>query len=193
MKNRLYRNQQGITGLETAIILIAFVVVAAVFAYSVLSAGLFASEKSSEAVYKGLEEVKSTIIVDGALVAYEGTGCVDRITFSVRLAQKGDPVDFTPNSGLTAGQNKVVISYLDKDQKHDDLTWTLTRLGACGPDYLLGNDEQFQITISGLEALLDPDLQENTDFSITMMPPQGASLTAERTTPPHIDSVMILQ
>jgi len=33
--------QEGITGLKTAIILIAFVIVASVFAYVVLSAGLF--------------------------------------------------------------------------------------------------------------------------------------------------------
>ena len=36
----LSRDEKGITGLETAIILIAFVVVAAVFAYTTLSAGL---------------------------------------------------------------------------------------------------------------------------------------------------------
>jgi len=39
-------NQRGITGLETAIILIAFVVVASVFAFTVLSTGIFASERS---------------------------------------------------------------------------------------------------------------------------------------------------
>ncbi len=44
------RDEKGITGLETAIILIAFVVVAAVFAYTALSAGLFSTQKSQEAV-----------------------------------------------------------------------------------------------------------------------------------------------
>jgi flagellin-like protein len=34
---KLHKNQQGITGLETAIVLIAFVVVASVFAFAVLS------------------------------------------------------------------------------------------------------------------------------------------------------------
>ena len=53
----IYTSQKGITGLETAIILIAFVVVAAVFAYTVLSAGLFATQKSQEAVYSGLEKI----------------------------------------------------------------------------------------------------------------------------------------
>ena len=38
------RDQRGITGLETAIILIAFVVVASVFAYTVLSAGVLSAD-----------------------------------------------------------------------------------------------------------------------------------------------------
>ncbi len=66
-------NQKGITGLETAIILIAFVVVAAVFAYTVLSAGLFATQKSSEAVYAGLEETQSTLELRGGVTAYAST------------------------------------------------------------------------------------------------------------------------
>ena len=47
MFKKFFRHEKGITGLETAIILIAFVVVAAVFAYTALSAGLFATQKSS--------------------------------------------------------------------------------------------------------------------------------------------------
>ena len=39
-------SQRGITGLETAIILIAFVVVASVFAFTVISTGIFTSETS---------------------------------------------------------------------------------------------------------------------------------------------------
>ena len=54
------RSARGITGLQTAIILIAFVVVASVFAFTVLSTGIFASERSKETVYAGLQEAKST-------------------------------------------------------------------------------------------------------------------------------------
>ncbi len=53
---RLRGDSRGITGLETAIILIAFVVVASVFAYTVLSAGIFSSEKGKEAVHSGLKQ-----------------------------------------------------------------------------------------------------------------------------------------
>lgn len=69
LTRKIDKNQGGITGLETAIILIAFVVVAAVFAYTVLSAGLFSSQKSSEAVYAGLEETQSTLELKGAVLA----------------------------------------------------------------------------------------------------------------------------
>ena len=43
---RVSKDQRGITGLETAIVLIAFVVVASVFAYAVITTGLFSSEKA---------------------------------------------------------------------------------------------------------------------------------------------------
>jgi flagellin-like protein len=68
LKN-IYKEQKGITGLETAIILIAFVVVAAVFAYTVLSAGLFSTQKSQEAVYSGLQETQNTLVVKGGVLS----------------------------------------------------------------------------------------------------------------------------
>jgi hypothetical protein len=47
---RVFRDQTGVTGLETAIILIAFVVVASVFAFTVLSTGIFSAERGKETV-----------------------------------------------------------------------------------------------------------------------------------------------
>jgi flagellin FlaB len=48
-------NEQGVTGLETAIILIAFVVVASVFAFTVLSTGIFSAERGKETAHAGLK------------------------------------------------------------------------------------------------------------------------------------------
>lgn len=42
----LLKGQRGITAIETAIIMIAFIVIASVFAYSVLSAGMFSTQSS---------------------------------------------------------------------------------------------------------------------------------------------------
>ena len=62
-------DQRGVTGLETAIILIAFVVVASVFAFTVLSTGIFSAERGKETIYAGLKEARSTIELKGSVIA----------------------------------------------------------------------------------------------------------------------------
>ena len=62
-------DQRGVTGLETAIILIAFVVVASVFAFTVLSTGIFSAERGKETVFAGLQEARGTIEPKGSLIA----------------------------------------------------------------------------------------------------------------------------
>ena len=69
LARKMQRDERGITGLETAIILIAFVVVASVFAYTVLSAGIFSAQKGQEAVYTGLQQARSTLELKGDVVA----------------------------------------------------------------------------------------------------------------------------
>jgi flagellin-like protein len=89
----LRNGRQGITGLETAIILIAFVVVAAVFAYTVLSAGIFSTQKSQETIYSGLQQTASTMEIKGGVLLRNrvvdetvGTGDGSDTTFYVRYA-----------------------------------------------------------------------------------------------------------
>jgi flagellin FlaB len=69
---RLILEQSGITGLETAIVLIAFVVVAAVFAFTVLTTGLFTSEKAKETTMAGVASASSTLSVKGSVTAIGG-------------------------------------------------------------------------------------------------------------------------
>jgi flagellin FlaB len=70
---RRSREERGITGLETAIVLIAFVVVAAVFAFVVLSTGLFSSERSKETVYAGLAKTRGSMELTGGVIAASNT------------------------------------------------------------------------------------------------------------------------
>jgi len=210
----LYRGERGITGLETAIILIAFVVVAAVFAYTVLSAGLFSTQKSQEAIYSGLEEAQSTLEIKGGVIAKaENTGAsgyLSQLTFTVSNALGGEPINFTApvaasdNTGVadtSSSNNVVVISYIDQDQRVEDLYWTVTKLGNADTDDLLESNEKFQITIGNdtanqgggnLVDALNPDLTVSKSFTIEVKTPVGAVLTFERTTPAYIDSVMHL-
>jgi len=209
---KIHRGQQGITGLETAIILIAFVVVAAVFAYTVLSAGLFATQKSQEAVYSGLKEARSTLELRGGVIATANTtgdsGNIKQVSFTVSGVLGGEPMDFTPPTadsatGLAASgsSNKVVLSYIDQDQHVNDLYWTVTKLGNADADNLLEQNEKFKITVgsdtagAGAGNLIDAlttDLTVNKTFSVVVGTPVGAVLEIERTTPAYIDTIMNL-
>ena len=66
---RFGRDERGITGLETAIVLIAFVVVSSVFAFAALSTGLFSSDKAKETISADLAESRGTLELKGSVVA----------------------------------------------------------------------------------------------------------------------------
>ena len=92
--NKFYRDDSGITGLETAIILIAFVVVAAVFAFTVMTTGLFSTEKAKTTAQAALTEASSSFITKGAVTATcdDAAACayVNSITFTMALASGAD-------------------------------------------------------------------------------------------------------
>src|SRR5512137_1738399 len=112
----LHEDERGITALETAIILMAFVVVASVFAYTVLSAGIFSSQKGQEAVYAGLSEARATMEIKGSMFAYGNTSgntsTVTAVSFTLTNAMKGQAIDLTSNLG--GNESVTIISYTDK-------------------------------------------------------------------------------
>ena len=69
----LVKDQRGVTGLETVIILIAFVVVASVFAFTVLSTGIFSAERGKETLFAGLKEAQGSLGMQGSVVANGAT------------------------------------------------------------------------------------------------------------------------
>lgn len=194
---KLRDSQKGITGLETAIILIAFVVVAAVFAYTVLSAGLFATGKSSESVYSGLKSSQSTLQLSGAVFGYDtdDNEYLDKLEFTLKLAQGGAPMNFTPGTPASS-KNKVVIAYSGSSQYKEELAWSKTAMGTDDGDDILEENEIFRITIDHLEdgAVngLTPNLKRKQQFVIEVKPAIGATLTIERRLPNGIDMVMNL-
>ena len=63
MLKKSYADNRGITGLETAIILIAFIVVAAVFAFTVMTTGLFSTEKAKTTAQAGIAEATGALFL----------------------------------------------------------------------------------------------------------------------------------
>ncbi len=150
--DRTLRDESGLSALETAIVLIAFVVVASVFAFTMLSAGMFSTERSKEAVYAGLEEVRGSMELRGSIVvtATAAGGNVDAIIFTVSNVAGGDAIDLTPNTTADDDGHKVVIDYRDSSQVKSGLVWSVDWLVSADEDYILEEGELAQITIAGL-------------------------------------------
>ncbi len=193
----LSKDQHGMTGLETAIILIAFVTVAAVFGYAVLSAGLFSAERGKETIYAGLNEAKSNMELSGSVVAtsVDNTN-VKSILFTVKNAIAGNPIDMTPNSGATAGQNKCVVSLTTDKDYINNVKWTKTAVGADNGNDLLETGEQFEITVDvtdlGSAGPLSENLTINSKFNLQVKPALGSTITIQRTLPASIGPIMDL-
>ena len=89
---RLIRDERGITGVESAIVLIAFVVVSSVFAFAVLSTGLFSTDKAKSTILASLGRASGTLEVLGVRATITmttttaqsiGTGDGSTTTFSM--------------------------------------------------------------------------------------------------------------
>ncbi len=187
------------TGLETAIILIAFVTVAAVFGYAVLSAGLFSAERGKEVIFAGVEQAKSNLEVSGSVIGYadNATQTLTNLIVTVKNAVAGNPIDMTPNWGATAGQNKTVISLKTENEYWPNIAWNIVPIGASDGDNLLEVGEQFQIeidlnNIDGRNSPLLAPLGPNDKFSLQVKPALGSTIIVQRTLPPELDAVMDL-
>ena len=89
---KFLKDERGVTALETAIILIAFVVVASIFAFTILSTGTFLTERSKEAAYAGLQEVRGSMELKGSVVL-ETTGTY--VVFNLANIAGGSSVDLS--------------------------------------------------------------------------------------------------
>ena len=192
------RDQRGVTGLETAIILIAFVVVASVFAYTVLSAGIFSAEKGKEAIHSGLESARSSMELVGPVVAKDNNadGDVQELIFIIANVLQGEPINLIITTdadadGLLSDESTklhtTIVSYIDRNQEVTDIAWTQSQLGQGDDDDLLEFGEKYEITVN--VANLATRLNANDTFTIEMKPAKGSSLIIERTTPAVIDKV----
>ena len=174
----LLKGQRGITGLETAIVLIAFVVVSSTFAFAALSTGLFSADKSKETISAGLSEATGTMQQVGNVIIKEGSAnVVDEIYFQVSNAAGSGAINMTVGT--------MIAKYSDKNQSKVYNAAPLSIASVSGDgDNLLEPNEIIEVRFTGMEADLTTDLGLDTVFTIELIPPEGASLQIERRTPP---------
>ena len=125
LREHPWMGENGITGLETAIVLIAFVVVSSVFAFAALSTGLFSSDKSKETIQAGLAETQGTLEVRGGMQANATITTKSLTTLTAEAVGTGDasttvfPLDQSP---VLTNSDTV---YLDAVAKTRDTDYTI--------------------------------------------------------------------
>ena len=210
LKN-FYADDRGITGLETAIILIAFIVVAAVFAFTVMTTGLFSTEKAKTTAQAGIAEASSTFAPKGAIVAKGDSAAtptyVEKVFMQVTLATGATDASVDPKD--------LAFIYTDDNQRHSMKastaatdsgiinSVTISKIVGTNPVTLLREGEVAEIeitlnktdtkTVAPFDCNECTQLGANAQFRIEVIPPAGGSLIIARKTPPGIQKVMNLE
>jgi flagellin FlaB len=197
-----FNRESAFTGLEAAIVLIAFVVVAAVFSYVVRGAGFFTTQKSQEVVHTGVAQASSNMMIIGdvygdATNTYnDAIPNIESITFTVGLAAGGSPVDL--NKTLIMYQNKTILQKIDYGStlvtpggSPGPYQWMIIKQDGGNANALLELGEQFTIKVE-LGGTMSTGLIAYDQFNLEIKPDIGAALGIKRTAPAGIDPMNLL-
>jgi flagellin FlaB len=181
---QLKSDDRGFTGLEAAIVLIAFVVVAAVFSYVVLGEGFF-TQKSPETGYRSFEQANTIQVIGDVygLSTVPSSG-INEIRFSIRLAPGAQSMNLTKMKIVfsTPATSPVTLS---QGTTASTSVFT-TKLDGAG-DSVNSIDQDQQIEIDFFIATVPASTRMNFD----MRPPVGA-LSFSKTTPVTITNTNVL-
>jgi len=205
MKN-IY-SEDAFTGLEAAIVLIAFVVVAAVFSYVVLGAGFFTSQTAQATVHTGVQQASSSMELVGNVYGVKDAtnNYLDYVNVTIALTAGGTPIDLS----------SMVVSYNDNNLGHNsnvmnnsaglfdcskavtggtnaNQEWCIaqkinTVTGTATTGTMLDNNAQIVLMV-GLPTTATP----NTKFTINLQPAVGAVTPIARTIPGGLTAVQPL-
>jgi len=200
MTHTINRND-AFTGLEAAIVLIAFVVVAAVFAYVVLGAGFFTTQKSQEVVHTGVAQASTNVEVAGEVYgvradvladAAGNTAAISRVNFTLALAAGGTPVDMAHVTLMY--QNSSFMDKIEREALIYDTTpaagyWGIYQKVNADTDNVLERGEMFMISARLANPVPSHFIAARDDFNIEIRPDFGAALGITRTAPAALDPI----
>ena len=130
-RKSLRKDKRAFTGLEAAIVLTAFIVVAAVFSYVVLNAGFFTSSKSKEVVHTGVEQVTSSVELSGDIIGHGWLYNTTNVSYYPNTLDSTNLTVVEFYITLAAGQNpvdmdKFTVAYTDLTTHNGNLNYTQT-------------------------------------------------------------------
>ncbi|WP_371503793.1 archaellin/type IV pilin N-terminal domain-containing protein [Nitrosopumilus adriaticus] len=114
-------SHRGVIGVESAIVMIAFVIVAAALAFVVLNMGFQTSQKAKTTIIAGLGESSSSMQVAGKVT---GVGCtttaggcttplLNATAYPIKISSGGDSVDLQAST--------TAVKYVSNSVEYDDI------------------------------------------------------------------------
>jgi len=164
------KNEDGFSGLEAAIVLIAFVVVAAVFAYATLGSGFFVSDKAQQSVQEGTKTASASVYQEGGIYGTMKDDQLDQLSFTM----------YVPDEGLDQDLTQMIISYTQSDISNPkEYTWSKT-----GPSSTEFFAQGLELLREGQNVRIDlKDVKGPTAggwFAIEIRPKSGTPLFIKR-------------
>ena len=198
-KNVTQNKRRGMTGLETAIILVAFVISAAAFSFIILNMGFLTAQKSQSVVSSGMNEATSSLQADGDviarfdLVANPSDPNMVSCEFYIRLSQGREAIDSSVNKTIITFTNPLVSGVIMSNTLDGA---TITEAVGDG-DTLIEFGERWKVTLDFVECagILGPNVYCGAydKFRVDVRPSQGSVLSLTRLIPPVNTEVLILE
>ena len=202
------KDRKGMTGLETAIILVAFVITAAAFSFVIINMGFLTSQKAQSVISTGMTEASSSMLIDSGVVAqFDNVTLGDQdliylseLQFYIKLSQGHEPID--------VDDSKMVATYTSS-RCHGELYNTNGTIMTVyiingDADTLLEPGEKFKVVIdftelpknkvSPIQATHKPLYAKPYEtFRVELRPSAGAVLAIERVIPAVYNTMMTLE
>lgn len=186
------QNENAFTGLEAAIVLIAFVVVAAVFSYVMLGAGFFTAQEAQSVVHTGMGQAASSIEVVGDVYGFakNNSTTINQVSYTIALTAGNQPMDIS-NMRVTYAhpQAREILTFESGvGEVAGNGTWRISRVFDQTSQTVLSPTGKFQIQVAPNQTI-----SANERFTISMQPEVGALTTVVRTAPGSINPVQVLR
>jgi len=201
---------KGIVGIEAAIVLIAFVLVASALAFVAINMGMFSAQKSKEVMARAYDAATRSLDVAGNTLAYVESSSPANVTaifVPIKLTAGTSPIDLSRTlvSVIISDENQSVIySGVAKFAEINGITFNETYNLTNVADQLKSQEVGYYTWFYGImrrnNTLLEPGeivyLALNTKglsaygrIHIEVVPQVGAPLVVEYNIPPTINSV----
>ena len=202
-KRCFFRDRRGIVGIEAAIVLIAFVVIAAALAYVVINMGFYSAQKVKDTINRGVSEASSALQIDGEVIGKtNGTRHLVYIVFPVKVSVGRSEVDLNANTTVISIEGSICLldiykgvineSSVGLKEDPEDLDEVISKIFTNPQDpaayFIIYNDDNDSVLENFEKAFLVINLgryglQEYDKLRIEVKPGQGAALTINRSIP----------